>query len=103
MCHEVHRNNDPEGGCENRVSEEGKDIQVHQKQCETVSQPKALDWALAYSKKYSVTHCRMALDRVGRKLTELMSTRELVISIAAAMEGSCVLSSVYFVCPCPNL
>ena len=57
MCHEVHRNNDPEEECKNWVSEEEKNIQIHQKQCETVFQPKALDWALTYSKKHSVTYC----------------------------------------------
>ena len=103
VCHEVRRNNNPEEGCGNQVSEEGNDIQVPQKQHETVSQPKALDWALAYPKTHSVTHYRMALDRVGRKLTAFRSTRELVIAIVAAMEGSCVLSHVYFVCPCPHL
>ena len=103
MCHKVRRNNNPEEGCRNQISEEENDIQVPQKQYETVSQPKALDWALAYPKTHSVTHYRMALDRVGRKLMVFRSTCELVISIVAAIEGSCVLSHVYFMCLYPQL
>jgi len=34
---------------------------------------------------------------------EFKSTCELVITIAAAMEGLCILSHVYFICPYPNL
>ena len=63
---------------------------VPQEMRETVPQPKT----------HSVVHYRMALDRVGRKLTEFRSTRELVTAIADAMEGSSVLARVYFVCPC---
>ena len=72
MCHEVHRNNVPQ------------DV------CETVPQPKT----------HSVVRYRMALDRVGRKLTEFRSTHKLVTAIADIMEGSSVLAHVYFVCLC---
>ena len=64
---------------------------VPQDVCETVPQPKT----------HSVVRYRMALDRVGRKLTEFRSTCELVTAIADAMEGSFILAHVYFVCPCP--
>ena len=39
----------------------------------------------------------MALDRVGRKLTEFRSSCELVTAIADAMEGLSFLTHVYFV------
>jgi len=72
VCHEVCRNN------------------VVQEACKTVLQ----------SKTHSVIHYQMALDQVGRRLTEFRSTRELVTAIVDAMEGSSVLARVYFVCPC---
>ena len=88
VCHEVHRNN---------VVQERRDnpVEVHrdnvpQEARKTVPQPKT----------HSVIHYWMALDRVGRKLTDFRSTRELVTAIADAMEGSSVLACVYFVCPC---
>ena len=63
---------------------------VPQEARKTVPQPKT----------HSVIHYWMALDRVGRKLTDFRSTRELVTAIADAMEGSSVLACVYFMCPC---
>jgi len=75
VCHEVCRNNVPQ--------------EVHK----TVPQPKT----------HSVVHYRMALDRVGKKLTEFRFTRKLVTAIADAMEGSSFLARVYLVCPCPTL
>ena len=89
VCHEVHRNNVVQERRDNPV--EVCRSNVPQEACETVPQPKT----------HSVVHYRMALDRVGRKLTEFRSTRELVTAIADAMEGSSFLARVYFVCPCP--
>lgn len=60
-------------------------IQVPQKQCKTVFQPKTLDYAL-----------NIALDQVDKKLTKFISTCELVISIKGVIEDSYVLSSIYF-------
>ena len=78
--------------CENNVSQEGH---------ETMSQTKTSDWTCP--RTGSVRHYRMALDRVGRELTEFRSIHELVTAIADAMQGSFVLSHVYFACPCPTL
>ena len=78
--------------CENNVSQEGH---------ETVSQTKTSDWTCPGTS--SVRHYRMALDRVGRELSEFRSTRELVTAIADAMQGSFVLAHVHFACPCPTL
>jgi len=75
VYHEVHRNN------------------VVQEAHETVPQ----------SKTHSVVHYQMALDQVGRRLTEFRSTRELVTAIADAMEGLSILTRVHFVCLCPVL
>ena len=46
---------------------------------------RTLEWALIYPKTHAVIHYRMALDRVGRKLTEFRSACELVTAIADAM------------------
>jgi len=75
VCHEVCRNN------------------VVQEACKTVPQ----------SKMHSVVHYQMALDQVGRRLTEFRSTHELVTAIADAIEDSSILVHVHFVCPCPAL
>ena len=50
-------------------------------------------------KTHSVVHYRMALDRVGRKLTEFRSTCKLVTAIADAMEGSSILTRILFHVP----
>ena len=68
---------------------------------EEISKIRTLEWALVVPNTHAVIHYRMALDRVGRKLTEFRSARELVTAIADAMQGSSVLPRVYFVCPCP--
>ena len=88
VCHEV---------CRNNVVQERRDnpVEVHrnnvlQEACETVPQPKT----------HFVVHYRMALDQVGRKLTEFRSIHKLVTAIADAMEDSSILTHVYFVCSC---
>ena len=91
MCHEVRRNNVVQERHDNSV--EVCRNNVPQEACETVPQPKT----------HSIIHYRMALDRVGRKLTKFRSTRELVTAIADAMEGSSVLTHVYLMCLCPAL
>ena len=91
VCHEVRRSNVVQKRRDNPEQVHGNN--VPQEAREAVPQPKT----------HSVVHYRMALDRVGRKLTEFRSTRELVTAIADAMEGSSFLARVYFVCPCPAL
>ena len=91
VCHEVCRNNVVQERRDNPV--EVRRNNVPQEARETVPQPKT----------HSVVHYRMALDRVGRKLTEFRSTRELVTAIADAMQGSSILIRVYLMCPCPAL
>ena len=82
VCHEVPRNNVVQERCDNPVKVRRNN--VPQEVCETVLQ----------SKTHSVVHYQIALDQVGRKLTEFRSTHELVTAIADAMKGLSVLSHV---------
>ena len=44
----------------------------------------------------------MALDQVGRKLTNFRSIHKLVTTIADAMKGLSTLACVYFMCLYPD-
>ena len=64
--------------------------------------PMAKKWAFVVANTHTVIYYQMALDQVGRKLTEFRSAYELVTAIVNAMQGLSVLIHIYFVCPCPT-
>ena len=113
VCHAVRRNSDSEevDNDSQQVEDDSKEVDNDSQymnddsqqvlDSQEVSKIMTSEWALVYPKTHAVIHYRMALDRVGRKLTEFRSARELVTAIADAMQGSSVLARVYFVCPCP--
>ena len=123
VCHEVPRNNDSEevgddseevGSDSQPVNDESQQVNDESQQVnddsqqvpdgqegpEEVSKIRTLEWALVVPNTHAVIHYRMALDRVGRKLTEFRSARELVTAIADAMQGSSVLAHFYFAFIC---
>ena len=102
VCHAVRRNNDSEkvDNDSQQVDNDSQQVLDGQEGPETVSKIRTSEWALIYPNTHTVIHYRMALYRVGRKLTEFRSAHELVTAIADAMQGLSVLAHFYFAFIC---
>ena len=105
VCHAVCKNSDSEevGDDSEKVDNDSQYVNNNSQQVldgQEVSKIRTLEWALIYPKTHTVIYYRMALNRVGRKLTEFRSAHELVTAIADTMQGLSVLTHFYFVFIC---